>query len=33
MLPSSIAFLPAWTGMVIGWMWLDLPLGPIAPVQ
>lgn len=33
MLPSSIAFLPAWTGMVIGWMWLDLPLGSNAPVQ
>ncbi|MGM0781022.1 MAG: AbgT family transporter [Actinomycetota bacterium] len=33
MLPSSIAFLLAWTGMVIGWMWLDLPLGPNAPVQ
>ncbi|GAA3687138.1 hypothetical protein D8M15_00955 [Micrococcus sp. HSID17228] len=33
MLPSSIAFLPACTGMVIGWMRLDLPMGPNAPVQ
>ena len=33
MLPSSIAFLLAWTGMVIGWMRLDLPMGPNAPVQ
>lgn len=30
MLPSSIAFLPACTGMVIGWRWLGLPLGPNA---
>ena len=33
MLPYSIAFLLAWSGMTIGWMVLDLPLGPDAPVR
>ncbi|WP_261623680.1 AbgT family transporter [Nesterenkonia marinintestina] len=32
MLPYSIAFVLAWTAMTMGWMWLDLPLGPNSPV-
>lgn len=32
MLPYSLAFWAVWTLMTIGWMGLDLPLGPNAPV-
>ena len=32
MLPYSIAFLVTWSMMTMGWYWLDLPLGPNAPV-
>ncbi|MEH0058659.1 AbgT family transporter [Auritidibacter ignavus] len=32
MLPYSLAFWAVWTVMTIGWMGLDLPLGPNAPV-
>ncbi|MDR8019545.1 AbgT family transporter [Nesterenkonia aerolata] len=32
MLPYSVAFVLAWTAMTMGWMWLDLPLGPDSPV-
>lgn len=33
MLPYSLAFMAAWTVMTTGWMWLDLPLGPNAPIH
>ncbi len=32
MLPYSLAFMAVWTLMTMGWMGLDLPLGPNAPV-
>ncbi len=32
MLPYSLAFWAVWTVMTIGWMGLDLPLGPNAPI-
>lgn len=32
MLPYSLAFMAVWTVMTVGWMGLDLPLGPNAPV-
>lgn len=32
MLPYSVAFMLAWTLMTVGWMGLDLPLGPNAPI-
>ncbi|NLS08581.1 AbgT family transporter [Nesterenkonia sp. MY13] len=32
MLPYSLAFWAVWTAMTIGWMGLDLPLGPNAPI-
>ncbi|GAA4910229.1 AbgT family transporter [Nesterenkonia rhizosphaerae] len=32
MLPYSIAFMAVWSAMTLGWMWLDVPLGPNAPV-
>ena len=28
MLPFTIAFFLAWSALLIGWIWLDLPLGP-----
>jgi aminobenzoyl-glutamate transport protein len=28
MMPYSIAFMIAWTIMLIGWIWLGLPMGP-----
>lgn len=33
MLPYSIAFWLSWTLMLMGWYWLDFPLGPGAPVH
>ena len=33
MLPYSIAFWASWTLMIMGWYWLDLPLGPGSPVH
>ena len=32
MLPYSIAFLIAWTLLLLLWVWLGLPLGPGAPL-
>ncbi len=32
MLPYSLAFMGVWTLMTLGWMWLDVPLGPNAPI-
>ena len=33
MLPYSIVFLIGWTVMFMAWMWLDLPIGPGAPLE
>lgn len=33
MLPYSLAFLLAWTLMLVGWMLLGLPLGPGSPIH
>lgn len=33
MLPYSIAFWASWALMIMGWYWLDLPLGPGSPVH
>lgn len=33
MLPYSIAFWISWTLLIMGWYWLDIPLGPGSPVQ
>lgn len=33
MLPYSIAFWASWTVILLGWYWLDLPLGPGSPVH
>lgn len=32
MMPYSIAFMIAWTLMLIGWIWLGIPMGPGAPL-
>ncbi|GAA1823991.1 hypothetical protein GCM10009771_24160 [Nesterenkonia flava] len=32
MLPYAIAFMAVWSVMTLGWMGLDLPLGPNAPI-
>ena len=32
MLPYSVAFLVGWSAMLAVWVWLDLPLGPGAPI-
>lgn len=33
MLPYSLAFFGSWSVMILGWMWLDIPLGPDAPIR
>ncbi len=32
MLPYSVIFLAVWSGLLLGWIWLDWPLGPGAPI-
>ncbi|MQY77936.1 MAG: AbgT family transporter, partial [Bacteroidetes bacterium] len=32
MLPYSIAFFIVWTALLVGWLWLGLPLGPNAGI-
>jgi aminobenzoyl-glutamate transport protein len=32
MLPYSLALLLAWAALLTGWVLLDLPLGPGAPI-
>ncbi len=32
MLPYSLAFLLAWSGLLLAWFWLGWPLGPGAPM-
>jgi aminobenzoyl-glutamate transport protein len=33
MLPYSVAFLASWSGLLLAWMLLGLPLGPGAPLE
>ena len=33
MLPYAISFLVSWTGLLVIWYWLGLPLGPKALIQ
>jgi len=33
MLPYSLAFLAGWTLLLMGWIALDLPMGPGAPLH
>ena len=32
MLPYSLVFLLGWSGLMLVWFWLGLPLGPGAPM-
>lgn len=32
MLPYSVAFLVVWSLLLLGWYWMDLPLGPGSPI-
>jgi aminobenzoyl-glutamate transport protein len=31
-LPYAVAFFVAWTGLLLVWVWLGVPLGPGAPL-